>query len=177
MTLLDDHAFGEALRGIAHTAFRLELQRVYLEPSEEEVMRRWHAGDRMGHLDSPDLQGWWAMLREHTAAGRRVERVRVQEDPPTWYQEWERWIGRWNTTAGEHTRYMTRAKAHEIGLLPAAGDTDWWLLDSARLVVMTFDDEGHRLKTELVTDPTIVVQACAWRDLAIHHSTPDETRA
>ncbi len=177
MTGLTDSEFGAALAGIAHTAFRLELQRVYVEPSEAEVMRRWRAGDRHGHLDSPDLQAWWAMLRDHTSQGKTVTRVRVQEEPPTWYQEWERWIGQWNTAAGEHTRYMTRAKAYEVELLPAAGNKDWWLLDSARLIVMSFDDEGHRVATDLVTDPTIVAQACAWRDLAVHHSTPDTTRA
>jgi Family of unknown function (DUF6879) len=175
--LLTDAEFGEALATIERSAFRLELQKVYLEPSEVEILKRYNEGDRFAHVDSPMFDAWWAMLRRHTAAGRRVERVRVQEDPPTWYQEWERWVGRWNTTAGEHTRYMTRAKANEVGLLPAAGDKDWWLLDSNRLIVMAFDDEGHRLSNELVTDPKIVAQACTWRDLAIHHSILDEERA
>lgn len=177
MTVLSDAEFGEALATFEHTAFRLELQRVYREPSETEILKRYQQGDREYHLEVPEFQAWWATLREHTAAGRRVERVRVQEEPPTWYQGWERWIGRWNTAAGEHTRYMTRAKAHEIGLLPAAGDQDWWLLDSNRIIVMTFDVEGHRLSSELVTNPTIVVQACAWRDLAVHHSDPATDRA
>jgi hypothetical protein len=67
-------------------------------------------------------------------------------------------------------RYLTRQRAHEIGLLPAAGNTDWWLLDSSRLIAMHFDDEGHRIKNELITDPAVVIQACMWRDLAVHHS-------
>ena len=67
-------------------------------------------------------------------------------------------------------RYLTRDRAHEIGLLPAAGDQDWWLLDSAQLIVMRFDREGHRIENKLVTDPATVLQACKWRDLAVHHS-------
>ena len=41
-------------------------------------------------------------------------------------------------------------------MLPAAGVEDWWLLDSARLIVMRFDREGHRIENELVTDPVTV---------------------
>jgi 8-oxo-dGTP diphosphatase len=32
---------------------------------------------------------------------------------------------------------------------------------------------GRRVEAELVTEPADVVQACAWRDLAVHHSTTD----
>lgn len=67
-------------------------------------------------------------------------------------------------------RYLTDREARDIGLLPAAGDSDWWLLDSSRLVVMRFDSQGHRLQNELITDPAVVVKACYWRDLAVHHS-------
>jgi hypothetical protein len=105
-----------------------------------------------------------------------MERVRVHDDPPTPYQQWERWVGSWNIRAGETLRYMTRARAHEVGLLPAAGDVDWWLLDSNRLIAMRFDTQGRRVATELVRDPATVVQACAWRDLAVHHSTRDDAR-
>lgn len=97
--------------------------------------------------------------------------------PPTDYQRWERWIGRWNVEAGEKMHYLTRAKAYEIGLLPAAGDVDWWLLDSSRLIMMWFDEVGHRISNELVTDPATVVQACAWRDLAVHCAAPDNARS
>jgi len=52
---------------------------------------------------------------------------------------------------------MSRSEAVAIGLLPAAGQSD-------------FDDQGNRLGDELVTDPEVVVRTCAWRDLAVHHS-------
>ena len=67
-------------------------------------------------------------------------------------------------------RYLTRQKAHDIGLLPGAGSDDWWLLDSSRLIRMHFDSSGRPEAYELLEDPAVVVQACKWRDLAVHHS-------
>ncbi|MFU8873055.1 DUF6879 family protein [Micromonospora sp. SL4-19] len=40
-----------------------------------------------------------------------------------------------------------------------------------------FDEVGHRISNELVTDPATVVQACAWRDLAVHYAAPDNARS
>ncbi|GIG62281.1 hypothetical protein Lfu02_66530 [Longispora fulva] len=137
-------------------------------------MARFLAGDPQPPTEVPELADWFTQVAKLTGQGKRIERVRVHEDPPTDYQRWERWIGTWNTGAGETIRYLTRRRAHEVGLLPAAGNFDWWLLDSHRLIVMRFDDTGHRLSNELITDPANLVQALAWRDLAVRHSTPDD---
>jgi hypothetical protein len=173
---LTDPDFADLLRGFEHTAFRLELQPAYAEPEEAATLARFLADDPEPPTAVPGLRSWFEQVAEQTMQGKRVERVRVHEDPPTDYQRWERWIGRWNTEAGERISYLTRKRAHQIGLLPAVGDRDWWLLDSRQLIIMTFDSEGHRIHDELVTDPAIVVQACAWRDLAVHHSVPDKVR-
>jgi hypothetical protein len=170
---LSDDEFAEQIRSFEHTAFRLELQRAYVVRAESEMLARFLAGDLTPPTDTEATREWFGHVAAQIAAGKRVERVRVHETPPTPYQRWERWLGRWNTEAGESIRYMTRQRAHEVGLLPAAGDEDWWLLDSRRLVVMRFDDEGRRLETDLVTEPARVVRACGWRDLAIHHSALD----
>jgi hypothetical protein len=174
MASLTDTEFGELMRTFERSAFRLELQRAYSEPSEHDTVARFLAGDPQPPTEVADLVEWFEQITALTAAGRHVERVRVHEDPPTGYQRWERWMGAWNIRAGETIRYMTREKAHQIGLLPAAGDRDWWLLDEQLLIVMTFDDRGHRLDTELVTSPEIVEQARAWRDLAVQNSAPDQ---
>lgn len=171
---VSEEEFGDFLATFEHTAFRLELQRHYQESDEDESLRMYLAGEDQDPATDPDFAAWLNLIASLVANGKRVERVRVQEDPPTDYQRWERWIGAWNIRAGEQMRYMTRDRAHEIGLLPAAGHTDWWLLDSSRLLTLTFDDEGTKLGSELITDPEIVVQACAWRDLAVHHSTLDQ---
>ncbi|GIL25723.1 DUF6879 family protein [Actinocatenispora comari] len=176
MRPLTDEDFARSLATFSHTAFRLELQPVYSEPSEHDTVAKFVSGEPEVPTTVEGLRQWFAQVSEQTAAGKRIERVRVQEDPPTDYQRWERWIGAWNIKAGETLRYMTRATAHGVGLLPAAGDRDWWLLDSDRLIVMYFDDAGHRIRNELITDPEAVVQACAWRDLAVHYSVPDQVR-
>lgn len=166
--------FKEQIRSFEHTAFRLELQPQYLEPGEADWVQEFLAGRPHDPRDDAGFMGWYHYVTELTADGKRMERVRVQEDPPTDYQRWERWLGTWNVEAGEQMRYTTRQRAHEVGLLPAAGQTDWWLLDSCRLILMSFDEHGNRTGDELVTDPEMVVQACMWRDLAVHHSTLEE---
>lgn len=173
MNAITGAEFAAALREFDHTAFRLELQRAYSEPDEHDTVARFLAGDQHPPTEVAGLRAWFTQVAEQVRQGKRVERVRVHDDPPTDYQRWERWIGAWNTEAGETIRYMTRDRAHQIGLLPAAGNTDWWLLDSKQLIVMTFDDQGHRIRDELVTAPDRVVQACAWRDLAVHYSTTE----
>jgi hypothetical protein len=168
--ILSEDEFAEQIRSFEHTAFRLEQQRAYDVAAEREMLARFLAGDLTPPTETAAVREWFGHVAAQVAAGKRLERVRVQEEPPTPYQEWERWFGRWNSEAGESIRYMTRQEAHNVGLLPAAGNEDWWLLDSCRVVAMRFDDQGHRLESELVTEPARVVQACAWRDLAIHHS-------
>lgn len=167
---LTEAEWARAITDFEHTAFRLELQPRYDEPGEAEAVQRFVGGDRSLPVDDPEEQAWLAYVEDRTSQGQRIERVRVVEDPPTDYQRWLRWVSQLTVAAGEAQRYLTRARAHEIGLLPAAGTEDWWLLDSCRLVVMRFDSHGRRIENELVTDPARVVRACAWRDLAVHHS-------
>lgn len=168
--LLTDEEFAQSLCGFEHSAFRLELQDAYTEPSEAELFAAFLTGNPFPATEVPELRDWYENVAAHVRDGQRVERVRVQQEPPTSYQRFERWLDRWNLEAGEIMRYMTRERAHEIRLLPAAGDQDWWLLDSAQLIVMQFDGEGHRIRNELVAEPVTVLQACKWRDLAVHHS-------
>lgn len=173
---LPDAEFWESLHNFQHSAFRLELQPDYREPGETDLADAWLAGEHVDPETDPGLAEWFRRIREHVRAGRTVERVRVHEDPPTDYQRWERWLGRWNAAAGEQIRYLTRARAHEIGLLPAAGDEDWWLHDDAHLLVMRFAG-GRRIENEIITDPEIVHRACKWRDLALRHSALDHEAA
>ncbi|MGW4425875.1 DUF6879 family protein [Streptosporangium sp. NPDC004631] len=160
--------FADAIQDFEHTAFRLELQRQYLEAEEADLFAAFLRGTP--YPPTTIYQAWYERVADHIRHGRRIERVRVQQDPPTDYQRFERWLDRWNLAAGETMRYLTWQQAHDVGLLPGAGSADWWLLDSARIVLMRFDADGHRIHNELVDDPKIVRQACVWRDLAVHHS-------
>jgi hypothetical protein len=168
---LTDEAWAAELAGFRYTAFRLEQQREYWEPDEEATIKRFLAGDPQPPTEVPYLVAWFDQVARQVSEGKRIGRVRVVDEPPTPQQRWERWIDRWNTEAGEVIRYLPRSRAHEVGLLPAAGPDDWWLLDSSRLMVMRFDDAGKRYENELIDDPERLVQACIWRDLAVHYST------
>lgn len=175
-TPLTEAEFGEQVLNIEHSALRLELQATYLEPIEADTVARFYAGHPQDPTELPFMRTWYKRVRLATRSGKHVARVRVQEEPPTPYQMWERFIGPWNTAAGEEIRYLTRRHAHTIGLLPAAGTTDWWLLDRRRVILMGFDDVGHRIRTELTDDPETVEQACAWWDLAVRHGVLDNPR-
>ena len=171
-TTLTEGGFGEALASYEHTAFRLELQPAYAEPAEAELVASFLAGHPADPIATvPGLRDWFDQVARQAGEGKRMERVRVHDEPPTGYQQFERWLERWNIAAGETMRYLTRRQAYDIGLLPAAGPWDWWLLDSTRLVIMEFDADGHRIRNTLTTDPEVVLKACMWRDLAVHHAT------
>ncbi|MFY1686571.1 DUF6879 family protein [Plantactinospora sp. WMMB782] len=167
-TPITNDEFGRMLREFETSAFRLELQPAYSEPTEHATMARFLAGDPQPPIEVPELRAWFDQIRRFTAEGKSICRVRVHEDPPTDYQRWERWIGQWNTEAGEDIAYLTRQQAYDIGLLPDAGDTDWWLLDDATLILMRFDGDGRRILNEVERDPHMVARARAWRDLAVH---------
>lgn len=163
--------FFDTLHSFEREAFRLELQDSYAVPEEDKLYPAFLRGERPQPVDlSPDLGEWFRRVSEHTKQGKRVERVRVQQDPPTDYQRFERWLDRWNLKAGEVMRYLTQQQAHEIGLLPEAGNVDWWLLDNERMILIHFDSQGHPVRYELSTDRTAVDLARGWRNLAVRHS-------
>lgn len=133
----------------------------------DEYYEAWAAGRTDDPTEDPAFVDWLAYVSALTAAGRRMERVRVQQDPPSDYHRYARWVGGWNIKAGEVIHYTTDDRAAEIGLLPAAGDDDWWLLDDARLVVMEFDVAGVLTRIRLVTDEASIARARAHWELAL----------
>lgn len=175
--LLSNDEWAKQLRSFDRCALRLEMQPQYDEPGELEQARQFATGEATLPTDDPGWRRWCAHIRDAVAAGKRVERVRVFEDPPTDYQRWLRWVSQLNVEAGEVQRYMTRERAHEVGLLPAAGDEDWWLLDDERLIVMRFDAHGRRVANELIVDPARIALAREWWDLAVRHSAPAASRS
>lgn len=164
--------WAEELRNFQETAFRLEMQPAYSVPWEAEALARFLSGGEPRPTDEPAFRDWLDQVAGLVAGGRRIERVRIHDDPPTPYQRYVRWVGSWNKRAGEELRYMTRDEALRVGL-PATDTVEWWLMDSKRLIVMRFDHTGRHIDDELVTDPEQIEQACTWRDLAVHHSAPD----
>lgn len=168
--------YAAKLRNFDHAAFRLEVQPAYASPDELELVAQFKAGRLRPPDEVPALNRWFAQVRAQVAHGKTIGRVRIHDEPLTDYQRLERWADPWNLDAGEHIRYLTRRRALDIGLLPAAGPHDWWLLDDRELLVMVFNSDHRMVGRELITDPEHVAKAAKWRDLAVHHSVPSTTR-
>jgi hypothetical protein len=159
------------MRTFESTAFRLEQQAGYAVDFEVEHVAAFRVGDVRDPREMPEFAAWLPTVAGYVAEGRRIERVRIHQDPPTDYQRWVRYVGQWNIEAGEIIHYATVEQAHEVGLLPDAGPCDWWLLDDARILRMTFDEDQRCIARHLLTDDESLDQARAWRDLAVRAAT------
>jgi hypothetical protein len=168
VTVLSDAEFGEMLSSFSSTARRLEAQPEYAVSEERDALKRFAAGSPLPPSEYDWWQEWLDVIRDLTGQGRRVERVRVLSEPPSVYQQWECWGDKWHIDAGERISYLPRSKALAIGL-PLQ---DWWLLDSARLIIMRFDSGGALTGRELVTEPQAVEQHRAWWRLAVRDARP-----
>jgi uncharacterized protein DUF6879/uncharacterized protein DUF397 len=151
--------------GFEHAAFRLETQERYVDDEEQEPLRRFLAGEPP---DDEWFMDWYEAVARLAAGGRRMERVRVVDEPHSDYTRFGIDLARrLNVQAGEDIRYLPRQRAEGLGL---PGE-DFWLLDSSRVLTLHFDAE-MLLGAELVTDPAAVVQHAYWRDAAWHHAIP-----
>ena len=170
MTAITEEEFGTLLGTFRESAWRLETRDSYALDYEAQEF----ADFLDGHPAPPPEVGWWApwldRITEMTRAeGKTIGRVRVVSEPPSDYQLWEMWAGPWHAEAGEDIGYLTRSQAARIGL-PVAGD--WWLLDDERLILMRFDRKGRIAGKTLTSDPELIAEHCAWRDLAVRYATP-----
>ena len=166
-TLTNDE-FARQLRDYTSTAYRFELQPFYTVDGEQASFQRFLEGRPVSPLDVAEDRAWLDMVKAHVAKGRRMERVRIHQDPPTEYQRWMRWRGAFNTEAGETIHYLTVSEATRAGLLNSVAPRDWWFFDDNRLMVLTHNPEGRRIHTELITDETELSKARALWDLAVH---------
>ncbi|SNY72790.1 DUF6879 family protein [Paractinoplanes atraurantiacus] len=155
--------FWEAFETFQLSAWRWEQQPVYEITDEHASIEAFLAGRPSDPMKDPYLSPWMHQVAEQTAAGKPIGRVRVLEEPPTDYQRWELWLDAWNTAAGEKIQYLTRTQARGLAERAPFGDTDWWLFDSARVVIMHFDSDGRRIKVELTDDPEDVAAASAFQ--------------
>ncbi|MEU5036538.1 DUF6879 family protein [Streptomyces rubiginosohelvolus] len=150
--------------GFEHTAWRLETRREYAADQASEEYKEFLQGVTPP-LD--DHGPWFTNAREQTADGRRIERVRLVDEPATDNQRYLLATTPSNLAAGEDIRYLHRSKADAIGLAEAG---DFWLFDSRILARFNWTDADRRM--ELTTDPEHVVRACQIRDAAWHFAVP-----
>ncbi|WP_432156692.1 DUF6879 family protein [Streptomyces sp. bgisy153] len=154
-------------RDFKHTAWRLETRGGYASDRNSPKWARFLAGEDIAA--APD-NAWRQNVRVQTALGKRFERVRVVDEPPTRGQEFLLASAPGNVAAGEDIRNLTRAQARELRL----PDYDFWLFDSKILARFAFDDDDTTLGVYVSEDPADVLVACQARDAAWHHAVRTE---
>lgn len=150
--------------GFEHTAWRLETRTGYASdqamPSYGEFLR---TGDTAGEVGHP----WFDNVRRMVRSGKRFERVRLVDNPPSENQRYLLACARTNVAAGEDIRYLWRDDAERYGV----NLSDFWLFDSRTVARFHFDGE-RTVGMELITEPAEVLRACQVRDAAWHHAVP-----
>lgn len=150
-----------------HSVFRLETLQTYQGSRERDLLAEFLAG-RPRPADRVKAD-WTAMIAANVRAGKTVQRVHVVREPLTDYLRFElTWGYEPNAQAGEDIRIVPVHDdwPHELP------QHDYWLFDAATLYEMHYDADGTWLGIEHVTDPAVIVEACAWRDAALHLGIP-----
>ncbi|MEU1420188.1 DUF6879 family protein [Kitasatospora sp. NPDC005751] len=163
--LISFEEFDIMFESLQHTAFRLETRRRYRSDEQTETYRRFAAGQVPGW--DPD-DPWCRSRREQVSLGKRFERVRIMDSPPTPGQRYLLDNAERNGAAGEDIRYLWRADADRLSL----PNEDTWLFDSRVIALLRFDADDDLIGVELITDPVQVARACQVRDAAWHFASP-----
>ncbi|MFF4576120.1 DUF6879 family protein [Streptomyces sp. NPDC001410] len=150
-------------REFRHTAWRLETRRGYASDRNSPKWARWQAGE---DIAQDPANTWRVNVTEQTAAGKRFERVRLVDAPPTDGQRFLLASAPGNVAAGEDIRNLSRAQAEQLRL----PDYDYWLFDSRVVARFAFDEDDTTLGVYVTEDPAEVLAACQARDAAWHHA-------
>jgi hypothetical protein len=150
----------------SYTAWRFETRRRYASDELTDTYAQFQRGEAV-NWDGVDAE-WCAERREQTALGKRFERVRVIDQPPTPGQLYLLDNARRNSLVGEVIYSLPRADAVDA-LLPA---DDFWLFDSRLVALLRFDEDDQLLDVELITEPAEVLRYVQARDAAMHHAVP-----
>ncbi|MET9181664.1 DUF6879 family protein [Kitasatospora aureofaciens] len=157
--------FDDLFTTFQHTTYRLETRRRYRSDEQSETYRQFTAGQAPDwDLETP----WCRSRREQSALGKRFERVRIMDNPPTPGQRYLLNNSERNGMVGEDIRYLWRADAERLGL----PEEDAWLFDSRFIALLHFDSDDDLIHVELITDPVRVARACQERDAAWHYAVP-----
>ncbi|MFJ4829879.1 DUF6879 family protein [Streptomyces sp. NPDC088747] len=148
-----------------HTAWRLETRRGYASDRQGERFKAFMRG--VMPAPEPD-HSWNVNVRTQTAQGKRFERVRIIDEPPTDGQRFLMATAQGNIEAGEDIRVLPRSEAKRLKL----PDHDLWLFDSRTLIRFHIDDTDTTTGVEVIEDPADVLAMCQARDAARHFAVP-----
>jgi hypothetical protein len=155
------------------SALRLETLRSYAVDAEDERLRAFRLG-----LPRPErsvrTSPWLARIAQTTAAGKSWRRVRVVGWPLTEYERYQMTGYRESAAAGDVIRIADRSAHPEL----AALDRDFWLFDAEGprpfAALMTYDDAGRYLGSEITAAPDLIGRCQAAQRLAGRYAVPLE---
>jgi hypothetical protein len=127
------------LKNFRHSAFRLETLERYTVPQEAEWFQDWKRTGKLPEL-TPENDAWLRMVRDHTRAGRVMQRVRVVSTPLTDYERFELALFPPSLEAGEDIRVISRSTVRVR--------EDFWLFDTQTAVMLRYDSAGRFLRAE-----------------------------
>lgn len=159
--------FEGLFRTFSHSAWRLETRRRF---ASDEATHTYRQFVETGIVDWPVEDPYCELIRSQTSQGKRVERVRIVDHPPTTGQLYLLNNARRNSGLGEDVRNVWRVDADRLQL----PSEDFWLFDSRLAAKLRFDDDDHLVDVELITEPAEVVRYSVIRDAAWHHAVPHE---
>ncbi|MFG3254598.1 DUF6879 family protein [Streptomyces sp. NPDC048172] len=165
--IIDLKEFGDLFRTFEHSTWRLETRRRYASDEATESYRQFVESGAAAW--DPDRR-YPRLIRSQTEQGKRVERVRIVDEPPTVGQLYLLDNAKHNSTFGEDIRNLSREEADRLRL-PAE---DFWLFDGRLVALLRFDDDDQLLDVELITEPAEVVRYSMVREAAWHHAVPHE---
>lgn len=153
------------------SVFRLETRQDYTAPGEAPAVEAFRQG-RPRPERSVRTSPWLARIAVTTVAGKRWQRVRVVEEPLTDYTRYELAAYVESQAAGEEIRIVRRTAAPALTTLRR----DFWLFDAATpgqfALLMNYGPAGAFDGATLVTDPEMLLEFRAERDLALKWSAP-----
>ncbi|TKK84580.1 hypothetical protein FDA94_28540 [Herbidospora galbida] len=166
---LDDAEFNRFFTDFRFTAYRLESLQRYDVSYEKAEFDLFLGGQQRGEF--PGIARWIEeTVRPARAAGKLLHRVHVVEEPLSDYVRFEcAWAYTHTVRAGEDVRLLPVSPGEWPTGLP---HHDYWLFDSATLVMMHYGDGGTFEAAEVVDDAERIVQANFWRDMAVGRSIP-----
>ncbi|MEV7910504.1 DUF6879 family protein [Streptomyces griseus] len=161
--IIDLDGFEGLFRMFSHSAWRLETRRRYASDEATDTYRQFV---ETGGVEWDESDPYCELIRSQTAQGKRVERVRIVDQPPTTGQLYLLNNAKRNIGLGEDIRSLWRADADRLQL----PSEDFWLFDSRLAARLRFDDGDHLVDVELITEPAEIVRYSVIRDAAWHHA-------
>ncbi|MEW2117315.1 DUF6879 family protein [Streptomyces sp. NPDC005474] len=166
--IIDLDEFGRLFTQFEHTAWRLEARRRYASDEVADTYAQFIRG-RSVNWDGIDAE-WCANRRAQAALGKRIERVRIVDNPATEGQLYLLDNARRNSAVGEEISNLWRADAERLNV----PEEDFWIFDSRLVALLNFDGADNLVSVELITEPAEVVGYSMARDAAMHHAIPYE---